>query len=204
MNIKALLESSLFIARAYRGMCVRHAGGIPDGLQEDIWSLEAALRELPEGNVVEECDKILSKPSGDPDLDRAEAWANSRRFHADAVRDRIIMAARRSAHLTEPKLVRVRERLALYLDGKLPNHSLDDVIADLGALEHALEQNPDRETAQAETRARIAEDARSLGDQWIEECLYGLNLKIVLGEISEGERQVLAGILKQVRAGRGA
>jgi len=126
------------------------------------------------------------------------------RFQADALRNRVIETARRSTHLRDPKLIRARERLALWLDGKLVSHTSDDVNADLGALEHALEENPDRETLQRERDERIAAEARALGDQWIEECVYELNLKIVLREISEGERQVLAGILDKIREGRGA
>jgi hypothetical protein len=64
--------------------------------------------------------------------------------------------------------------------------------------------DPDQEAIERDIQERIAAEARALGDAWIEECMHELNLKIVLREISEGERQVLAGILKQVRAGRGA
>ena len=125
------------------------------------------------------------------------------RFQADALKDRVIMAARRSKHLVEPKLVRARERLALWLDGKL--ETSDEMIEQaLDALEHALAENPDQETIERDTQERISADVKRLGDQWIEECMHELNLKIVLREISEGERQVLKGILEQVRAGRKA
>ena len=80
----------------------------------------------------------------------------------------------------------------------------EDVNAELGALEHTLAESPDQETIERDTLERVQADARGLGDQWIAECLYELNLKIVLAEISEGERQVLKGILEQVRAGRKA
>lgn len=125
-------------------------------LADQCWqcgNFEAIGKDVDRCPACEACDEILSKPSGDPKLDRAES--------------------RRQRDITDELFDR-------------------DVAAG------------EADYPRKDTQERISADVKRLGDQWIEECMFELNLKIVLRQISEGERQVLAEILKQVRAGRGA
>lgn len=44
-DLRAAVAEGLFIARAYRAMCLRHAGGLPAGLLVSISNMEQVLNK---------------------------------------------------------------------------------------------------------------------------------------------------------------
>lgn len=199
------------------GLLLNDAGDgrrCPDCLDR-VWSLqarfEAARAENASRDDATECKLGVPIPENEDDCPVYS------RPDGNILHDRIISVARRSKHLTEPAQVRARERLALYLDGKLINAEI--LVADVDLLERALTkvEGPDYltpagavdsiqtavEVAREETQERVRVDARTLTAQWRAESRYELNLAVILMEISQGERDVLKGILEALRKGRG-